>query len=72
VAAQADAVDWRDHVDEFEAVRRSTLAFFRNLPRAAWLRRGIASGSLFSVRALAFILAGHVEHHAAIVRRLYL
>ena len=71
-AAQADSVDWRDHVEEFEVVRRSTLAFFRNLPRAAWMRRGVASGSVFSVRALAFILAGHVAHHAAIVRRNYL
>jgi len=71
-AADADAVDWRDHVEEFEAVRSSTLAFFRNLPRAAWMRRGVASGNVFSVRAVAFILAGHVEHHAAIVRERYL
>jgi hypothetical protein len=72
VAAEADDVDWRDHVAEFEAVRRASLAFLRNLPRAAWQRRGVASGNPFSVRALAWILVGHVEHHATIVRERYL
>lgn len=71
-AARADDLEWRAHVEEFEAVRRSTLCFFRHLPRAAWARRGVASGNPFSVRALAYILAGHVDHHAALVRERYL
>ena len=60
------------HVDEFGAVRQATLALFRNLAPEAWNRRGTASGNPFSVRALAWIAAGHVAHHAGIVRERYL
>jgi hypothetical protein len=56
-------------VEEFEFVRRSHLWLFRHLPEAAWMRIGEANGSAVSVRALAFILAGHVRHHTAILRR---
>ena len=50
----------------------ATLAFFRNLPAEAWMRTGIASGHSFTVRALAYILAGHVAHHRAILEERYL
>jgi hypothetical protein len=59
-------------MDEFRAVRSSTLAFFRNLPSDAWLRSGIASDNSVTVRALAYITAGHVSHHLAILRERYL
>jgi hypothetical protein len=70
--AQADTVEWFDHVEEFLAVRRATLAFFRNLSRDGWQRSGIASDKRFTVRALAFIIPGHVEHHLRILRERYL
>jgi hypothetical protein len=56
-------------VDEFDAVRRSTLALLENLPEQAWTRCGEANGNAVTVRALAFIIAGHVRHHLAIVRK---
>jgi hypothetical protein len=59
-------------VDEFRAVRAATLAFLLNLPHQAWMRRGIASENTFTVRALAYIIAGHVAHHAAILKERYL
>ena len=71
-AAGSDKVSWASHVDEFRAVRSSTLAFFRNLPSDAWLRSGIASDNSVTVRALAYIAAGHVSHHLAILRERYL
>ena len=71
-AAGADERPWRAHVDEFRDVRAATVSFFRNLPEQAWSRRGIASGNPFSVRALAYITAGHVVHHNAILRQQYL
>jgi len=71
-AARADDVAWKDHVAEFEDVRRATLSFFRHLPDDAWDRRGIASGNPFTVRALAYILAGHVAHHRAVLEERYL
>ena len=63
---------WNSHVEEFEAVRASTITFFRSLPAEAWDRRGVASDRPFSVRALAYIAAGHVTHHIGILRERYL
>jgi len=61
-----------DLVDEFHAVRESTARCFRSLPDDAWAKRGIASGKPFTVRALAYITAGHVEHHVRMLRERYL
>jgi hypothetical protein len=70
-AAHADEVAWARHVEEFRAVRVASLCFFRSLPAEAWMRSGVASGNPFTVRALAYILAGHVVHHTAILRERY-
>ena len=58
--------------EEFDAVRRATLALFRQLDAEAWLRRGIANQNEVSVRALAWITAGHDLHHRGILRDKYL
>jgi hypothetical protein len=70
--ARADEFSWASHVEEFRVLRLATLAFFRNLPDEAWMRSGIASGNSVTVRALAYILAGHVAHHRAILEERYL
>jgi DinB superfamily len=70
-AAAADQFSWASHVEEFRAVRLASLAFFRNLPKEAWMRTGIASGNPFTVRALAYIIAGHLIHHVSIVQERY-
>jgi len=57
---------------ELLAVRESTLALFSSLPDEAWMRTGTASGNPVSVRALAYITAGHAQHHLRIVREKYL
>jgi hypothetical protein len=59
-------------VEDFRAVRQSTIALFASLPAAAWSRTGIASGNPFTVRALAYIIPGHVAHHVRILRERYL
>ncbi len=71
-AALADRVSWGGHVEEFRAVRLATLALFRSLPQQAWMRSGIASGRSFTVRSLAYIAAGHVAHHVALLEERYL
>ena len=53
-------------------MRAATLELFQELPPEAWTRRGMASGNPFTVRALAYISAGHVAHHMAILRDKYL
>ncbi len=70
--AKADEVSWARHVEEFRSVRLATLSFFRNLPAEAWERSGIASGNPFTVRAIAYIVAGHLAHHTAILHERYL
>lgn len=56
---------------EFAAVRGATLALLRWLPEAAWTRRGTASGKEVSVRALAWITAGHAIHHETVLKDKY-
>jgi uncharacterized damage-inducible protein DinB len=70
-AAEADRCPLASHIRDFRAVRESALTFFSNLPADAWGRTGTASGHPVSVRALAFIIAGHLEHHLAVLRERY-
>jgi hypothetical protein len=70
-AARADEISWARHIEEFQASRLATLTFFRNLPAAAWKRSGVASDNPFTVRAAAYIVAGHAEHHLTILRERY-
>jgi hypothetical protein len=69
VAGEFNRLSLGDLVAEFADVRRSHLALFRHLPAAAWARGGSANGSPATVRALAYVMAGHVRHHVAILRR---
>lgn len=71
-AARADELPWARHVEELRVVRLATLAFFRNLPADAWTRSGTASEMPFTVNALAWLAAGHLAHHLAILRERYL
>ena len=70
--AEADRISWADHVEEFRRVRLATISLFKNVPPVAWMRTGIASNNRFTVRAMAFIAAGHVEHHLKVLRERYL
>ena len=62
---------WASHVEDFVAVRAATMTLFQTVPAEAWSRRGIASGKEFSVRAMAYIAAGHVAHDLRICREKY-
>ena len=57
---------------EFEHVRRASVLLFRHMNKEAWTRRGVASGNEVSVRALAWIIAGHELHHREILRTKYI
>ena len=70
--AKADRLAWATHVEEFLRVREATVALFRNMPEEAWDRSGVASGKPVSVRALAFLCAGHATHHFTILRERYM
>jgi DinB superfamily len=58
-------------LEEFTSVRKATLPLFRALDEAAWTRRGIANKNEVTVRALAYIIAGHELHHRKILAEKY-
>lgn len=58
--------------EELIELRKSTLRLFRSFPEAVYTRTGIASRQPASVRALAYIIAGHQRHHFNIIRERYL
>ena len=58
-------------VDEFVALRRANLPLFRRLDQAGWSATGTSSDNPLSVRAAAYIMVGHVRHHAAVLRDRY-
>jgi hypothetical protein len=57
---------------ELFAARASTVALLQGLGDDTLTRRGTASGNLFTVRSIAWIIAGHELHHLRIVRERYL
>ena len=61
----------RNLLEEFETVRETTVLLFQSLHAEAWSRRGIASGNEVSVRALAWMIAGHELHHRQGIRENY-
>ena len=70
-AGSFDARSLADLAAELDAVRRATLALFRGLDAAALARRGTASDYAVSVRAIAWIIAGHERHHVALLHERY-
>jgi hypothetical protein len=60
-----------DLLDELATVRRATLSLLRGLDVEAWLRRGTVNNNPMSVRALAYIIAGHELHHLEDFRQRY-
>ena len=69
--ADADTTSYAALLDDFTNVRRATLSLFGTLPTAAWSRSGIATDHRFTVNALAYMTAGHLNHHLAILRERY-
>lgn len=69
--ADADARPVKELAHEFTAVRRANLWTIRRWTAEEWSRMGNANGYPMSARAIAYIMAGHVRHHVAILRERY-
>ena len=52
-------------------MRDATLRLLRGLAAEAFARRGIASSGTLSVRALAYVIAGHELHHREVLKTRY-
>jgi hypothetical protein len=61
----------RDLADEFVALRRANFQMLRRLDEAQWQAGGRGDGKPITVRSLAYVMAGHVRHHLAILRDRY-
>jgi len=70
-AVRSDSVPLRELVEELALVRQGNLAALRRLDAREWAQVGTASGKPVSVRALAWIMAGHPRHHLQILRERY-
>jgi hypothetical protein len=70
--ASFDSYAWSELIEDYTYIRRSTLSLIRGLLEEAWSRRGIASESEISAKALAYIIAGHELHHIRIIKETYL
>jgi len=60
-----------DLIEELVHVRQANLAMLRHLGDEGWARVGTANAAPVSVRALAFVMAGHLRHHLNILRERY-
>lgn len=60
-----------DLLEDLRSVRTATLALFDSVEPHAWTRRGTANGTEVSLRAVAYIIAGHMQHHLRTLRERY-
>jgi DinB superfamily len=63
--ARFDEIPLSDLVEEFALVRQANIRLLKGLADDAWSASGVANGRRITVRALAFLMAGHVRHHLA-------
>jgi uncharacterized damage-inducible protein DinB len=70
-AARCDAIPVRELAEELALVRQSNLAVLRRLAPPDWKRVGTVSGKPITVRALAWVMAGHPRHHVNVLRESY-
>jgi hypothetical protein len=66
------AQSWTALLDQYRHLRGANIELFKSFDEAAWARKGIASGNPVTVRALAYIIAGHERHHMGVLRERYL
>lgn len=67
--ANSNARNLGELLDDFESVRTATVSLFRSLPPGAEMRRGKANKNPMTVRALAYIVAGHANHHYGLLKQ---
>jgi hypothetical protein len=58
-------------LEEYQSVRAASITLFRSFSGDTWTARSVANKHEISVRALAFMTAGHELHHVKILRERY-
>ena len=72
LASNADARKWKDLLEEFEVVRRSSDLLIKSFTDEQYEQMGSTNGQPTSVKAIGFILYGHMLHHKNILEERYL
>lgn len=70
--APFSGMSMQDLISEFEHLRLASIRLFSGMNAEAMTRRGTANGAGISVRAIAWVMAGHVDHHEEVLRNKYL
>lgn len=70
--SHANERSFDDLLGEFGELRSANLRLLKNLDDHGWKRMGTASEKPISVRALGFIMAGHLRHHMGLLKSKYL
>lgn len=70
--ASFDRLSIKEHIENLRAVRQSTVQLLKGLESKVWARIGSANDVDVSVRALAYIIAGHERHHRQLLIERYL
>ncbi len=70
-ASLADARSGESILEEYTAVRKATICLFGSFSPETALCSGEANNSRISVRALGYAIAGHEQHHLAVLRERY-
>jgi hypothetical protein len=70
--SQINKLPIRNILEDFIAIRKSTLTLIQNMPDGAWTNIGFANNNEVSARAIGYIIAGHTLHHFNIITERYL
>jgi hypothetical protein len=70
--SKASKRDWNQMIEEFKTLRQSNEILFRSFDKKQLDSTGNASGKPVYVLAIGFILVGHIEHHATVLKERYL
>ncbi|NOU72254.1 DinB family protein [Paenibacillus sp. LMG 31458] len=69
--ASFDDLSMEDLLNDFQAARQATFSLLKTISEEAWSRKGIANNNEISARALAYVIAGHAQHHLVVIQQKY-
>jgi exoribonuclease II len=70
--SKASKRDWKEMLDEFSLIRKSTIILFKSFDKNQLNASGISSGRSVYVLGIGFIIAGHINHHVKVLKEKYL
>ncbi|HKJ34455.1 MAG TPA: DinB family protein, partial [Balneolales bacterium] len=70
--SNADTLSKSDLLNEFLLLRAFNIQMFRNFDDKMWNLKGVANNLGLQVRAIPFIIAGHLDHHLQVINSKYL